>query len=1084
MTKEPKKLCKETVEMNGRIARKSAKKSATKTTKRISKKLTALLLCGIMVLSGFVMTHTANALDIEESDVEAFLDTNLNLDLNNFNNDLNPDTEPPTTITDPLTDQEAWALGLYYYDAYPKEGPPADHEALAMGYNNFFAFTQYANTSDLRSGENRATTDAYVTIIYYGDNYTGGTVPDSHIVNTPNRATLQHPGTMTKEGYIFAGWRSSADDMVIQPGIDIDFIGDGTIVFTAVWVPSTTENNAFVRSVNATTRIQFNGGGHTGGTVPTAFNITTPGSFIMPFPGTLSRTGHVFVGWASSMGGTWQPGWPVGFAAPVQGTVTYTAVWSPVNNIVTVQFNGNGNTSGWAPSSLNVATPGLSGILPGQGNLLRTGFTFSGWQSSAGQFFSAGQRINFTTTQSGTLTLFAVWTPNASVTLSFDGNGGTPTWQTLQRQPSATMGNMPTQPTRTGFNFAGWFNTPSTIGGTQLHSWSTVPNTSTTYWARWTPQQVVVPSVTLNNISNINIGQQITVSGSATQSVGTPWRMAARVDGPGLPPNGQWLGDVFSSSYSRTFTPPQTGTYTVTLFARSFPDGTAGANGLPTTPDPRSGQGSVWRTFNVAAAQTISISATPSAPTFGSHPVGYSQRPTQTITITNTGNANVTLASLPNVPNWTLSAGNNWTTAMAQNQTRTFTIRPDNNLAAGIYNPSFDVTGSGGARVTIQPTFTVTAAVVELRVVGADGEDFENWSPSAASDSTSFRIITDPPTSGATVTTSLTTGQNWLRVNGSGNNWTLTVDENLSTTGRPATVTVSVAGVSHTISVMQSGRREVNVTLVANGGRFEGPGNVTRIERSVLIGTSLNELPRAVRDGFEFIGWFTEQIGGVQVTTVPANNIMLHAGWRPITVITIPYQVRVNGTTSGNRALSNIDAVKDAFMREFAINLVSVGEPITSVHLNPKDGCLHFDRCTPACGVHPNGADCLDRHHRSSDHFVRNAHPGSRATASFMYVDFQLCLFGPAPHWGHRGVHGAANERYYSMIVSMHPTADNPIRTTAHEISHLFGASDPAGNYRCEAGQPCVMNPDFHNIDHGWCTRCRTDIVNNRHRPW
>jgi len=105
---------------------------------------------------------------------------------------------------------------------------------------------------------------------------------------------------------------------------------------------------------------------------------------------------------------------------------------------------------------------------------------------------------------------------------------------------------------------------------------------------------------------------------------------------------------------------------------------------------------------------TFSKSATPAAPAFGSHQFGYAQRPAQTITITNTGTGSITLNALPSVPNWTLVQGVNWSTPLAAGQTRTFTIRPNDFLSAGIYNPVITITGSGGTSVQIRPTFTVT----------------------------------------------------------------------------------------------------------------------------------------------------------------------------------------------------------------------------------------------------------------------------------------------------------------------------------------------------------------------------------------
>jgi len=129
-----------------------------------------------------------------------------------------------------------------------------------------------------------------------------------------------------------------------------------------------------------------------------------------------------------------------------------------------------------------------------------------------------------------------------------------------------------------------------------------------------------------------------------------------------------------------------------------------------------SGSG-LTRTISVtqagAAPQSASISIAPAAPNFGSHAVGYGQRPTQTITVRNVGSASITLNPLPAIVNWTLTPGANWSGAMAPGQSRTFTIRPNNGLAAGTYNPTINITGSGGANAQVHPTFTVTQATTQ-----------------------------------------------------------------------------------------------------------------------------------------------------------------------------------------------------------------------------------------------------------------------------------------------------------------------------------------------------------------------------------
>jgi uncharacterized repeat protein (TIGR02543 family) len=125
----------------------------------------------------------------------------------------------------------------------------------------------------------------------------------------------------------------------------------------------------------------------------------------------------------------------------------------------------------------------------------------------------------------------------------------------------------------------------------------------------------------------------------------------------------------------------------------------------------------------------LTITATPTNPSFGSHQEGYSQVPARTITITNSSAGNVTLEALPNVPNWTLTPGTNWDTEMLPGESRTFTLRPNNGLSAGNYDTIFTVIGNGGASVVVSPTFTVTVVnrefvqtIVSTSIWGVDAE--------------------------------------------------------------------------------------------------------------------------------------------------------------------------------------------------------------------------------------------------------------------------------------------------------------------------------------------------------------------------
>jgi M6 family metalloprotease-like protein len=138
---------------------------------------------------------------------------------------------------------------------------------------------------------------------------------------------------------------------------------------------------------------------------------------------------------------------------------------------------------------------------------------------------------------------------------------------------------------------------------------------------------------------------------------------------------------------------------------------------LPTrnTPSGVALSGIVWnpttRTTTISNLEDRdSIGASPTTLNFGSLAIPYTRPAAQTVTITNTGTRNTTLNALPSVAGYTLTAGTGWTSAMTPGSTRTFTVRPNADLAAGTYNRSINVTGSNGVSVTVNANFTVTPA--------------------------------------------------------------------------------------------------------------------------------------------------------------------------------------------------------------------------------------------------------------------------------------------------------------------------------------------------------------------------------------
>lgn len=176
------------------------------------------------------------------------------------------------------------------------------------------------------------------------------------------------------------------------------------------------------------------------------------------------------------------PGHPNSWHACSKGIffaeTSHTAYWAKYRSIApntyTIKFNGNGGAGTTADLGM---TYDVSKNLTANG-FTRTGYTFTGWNTAAngtGTAYSNKQSVsNLTSTDGGTINLYAQWKPN-TYTLSYTLNNGT---QGANHPNSATYDvqfNVST-PSRTGYQFNGW-----TISGmdTNTHTIGNRTNSST-----------------------------------------------------------------------------------------------------------------------------------------------------------------------------------------------------------------------------------------------------------------------------------------------------------------------------------------------------------------------------------------------------------------------------------------------------------------------------------------------------------------------------------------------------------------------------------------------------------------------------
>ena len=110
------------------------------------------------------------------------------------------------------------------------------------------------------------------------------------------------------------------------------------------------------------------------------------------------------------------------------------------------------------------------------------------------------------------------------------------------------------------------------------------------------------------------------------------------------------------------------------------------------------------------ARPIYTISADTASLDFGSAAEGYTTAPAaQTVTVTNTGNQNVTV-TLPTSTNYIITAGTGFTSNTANltpSGTATFTVQPNTGLAVGDYSGMLTISGSNSTSASVELSFEV-----------------------------------------------------------------------------------------------------------------------------------------------------------------------------------------------------------------------------------------------------------------------------------------------------------------------------------------------------------------------------------------
>jgi uncharacterized repeat protein (TIGR02543 family) len=333
--------------------------------------------------------------------------------------------------------------------------------------------TSYAASGSLTMPASNITLFAQWSQIIYTISYNangGSGAPSSQTGALGSAQTISNTAP-TWTGYTFGGWNTSA-------------AGTGTAYLAGASTTMPVGGLTLYAKWTAITNylLTYNANGGSGAPSPETRGATETFNLSATTP---TRAGYTFAGWDAAANGSGADYTAGGSFTMSGANVSIFAKWTA--NTITVTYNGNTSTSGTAPTTQSGAF-GETVTASVLGDLVKTGYTFNGWNTAAagtGTSYLAGSTITLPVSN---VVLYAQWSAN-SYTISYNANGGTgvPTSHSAATDSTVTakaIGSM----TRTGYTFGGWHTTAAGTGGTDYTAGGTftMPGNNLTLFAKWT----------------------------------------------------------------------------------------------------------------------------------------------------------------------------------------------------------------------------------------------------------------------------------------------------------------------------------------------------------------------------------------------------------------------------------------------------------------------------------------------------------------------------------------------------------------------------------------------------------------------
>ncbi len=240
-------------------------------------------------------------------------------------------------------------------------------------------------------------------IEYFGNGNTGGTAPAEQTAEENETVIIKDKGNLVKDGCEFIGWNTEPD------GTGIHFDQGNNYTFSL-------SNPSRKLYAQWRYKIEYRGNGHDTGTAPTKQVGQSGETVQIKDKGTLTKNDARFIGWNTKADGTgtnYTAGTNYTFS-PSNPSIDLYAQWE-----YEIQYNGNGNTGGTAPSKqvgiagTNISVKAGTGLVKNTNNFVR-------WNTKAdgsGIDYMPGDSIAL----NANIKLYAQY----GYKLVYDGNGNT-----------------------------------------------------------------------------------------------------------------------------------------------------------------------------------------------------------------------------------------------------------------------------------------------------------------------------------------------------------------------------------------------------------------------------------------------------------------------------------------------------------------------------------------------------------------------------------------------------------------------------------------------------------------------------------